>query len=311
MRNASAFEVVAEHAMEPSAKGTTTGSAIVDRTHILNRPSILARLFLLIVQHSVGGRRVLFPLFFEGLARLTSRSEWWTFMNYGYADDESDVTLPALKAEDMAERYCARLYHRVASAVDLKGKNLLEVSSGRGGGASYVRRYLFPSSLTGVDISRSAVAFCRRRHRVPGLRFVQGDAMDLPLFDASVDAVINIEASFCYPDFDRFLVEVRRVLKPNGHFLYADLRLDREVEQLRSALNRSGLVLIEQEDITAAVVRALTVDSARRRGLIDRHVLWPLRGVMRTFAGTSGTRMPTLLNDGRLRYLRFVLQKSE
>jgi hypothetical protein len=36
--------------------------------------------------------------------------------------------------------------------------------------------------------------------------------------------VINVEASHCYPDFPGFPGRGGRVLKPGGHFLYADFR---------------------------------------------------------------------------------------
>ena len=49
---------------------------------------------------------------------------------------------------------------------------------------------------------------------------MQGDAQDLPFPDESFDAVINVEASHIYPNFERFLGEVARVLRPGGHFLY-------------------------------------------------------------------------------------------
>ena len=53
---------------------------------------------------------------------------------------------------------------------------------------------------------------------------MQGDAQNLPFPDESFDAVINVEASHIYPNFERFLGEVARVLRPGGHFLYADFR---------------------------------------------------------------------------------------
>jgi fatty-acid O-methyltransferase len=57
-----------------------------------------------------------------------------------------------------------------------------------------------------------------------GLDFVQGDAQNLHFPDQSFDAVINVEGSHIYPNFERFLGEVARVLRPGGHFLYADFR---------------------------------------------------------------------------------------
>ncbi len=83
-----------------------------------------------------------------------------------------------------------------------------EVSCGHGGGASYLTRTLRPASYTGLDLNEAGIAFCRTRHHVPGLDFVQGDAENLPFDAQSFDAVINIEAAHLYPQFRRFLAEV-------------------------------------------------------------------------------------------------------
>jgi ubiquinone/menaquinone biosynthesis C-methylase UbiE len=51
---------------------------------------------------------------------------------------------------------------------------------------------------------------------VPGVRTAEASAEDIPLGDASVDAVIAGQA-FHWFDLDRALPEVARVLKPGGH----------------------------------------------------------------------------------------------
>lgn len=271
---------------------------------------MLGRSFLWITRYSAGARRLLFRWFFEQLARRSQHADRWTFMNYGYAGRADGPALLPLDAADEPERYCIQLYHHVASGATLTDKDVLEVSSGRGGGASYICRYLGPRSMTAVDIAPSAIAFCRRVHRLRGLRFIQGDAEDLPLFDNSVDVVLNVEASFCYGSIDRFLLEVRRVLRPGGHFLYADLRLAEEADDLIAALRRSGLELVRSEDITANVAGALQFDSARRAQGAARIAPFPLRGAIRLFVGAPGTRVPVLLGDGRMQYYCFVMCKS-
>jgi SAM-dependent methyltransferase len=271
---------------------------------------MLAQTFLLMTRRSAGARRLLFRWFFEQLARRSQGEDAWTMMNYGYADCASGVPRLPLQPSDEAERYCVQLYHRVAGATDLAGKDVLEVGCGRGGGASYVSRYLGPRTMTAVDIAAAAVAFCRRRHRLPGLRFIQGDAEDLPLFDGSVDVVINVESSFCYGRFDRFLSEVRRVLRPGGHFLFADLRLVEEMADMLTGLRQSGLETLSREDISPNVVRALELDGARRAAGAARLGSFLLRGAMALFTGAPGTRVPELLAAGRLQYHVFVMRKS-
>ena len=144
--------------------------------------------------------------------------------------------------------------------------------------------------------------------------------MDLPL-DAdlrigfitgnSVDAVVNVEASFCYASLDRFLAEVTRVLRPGGHFLYTDLRLSGEIDDWMAALRRCDLDLVHADDITANVVRALSIDVARRTTAADRLSPIMLRQAMRTFSGAKGTRYPILLKDRRMQYYSFVLRKGD
>jgi SAM-dependent methyltransferase len=161
-------------------------------------------------------RRLLWRSWYQFLAR-RYRDQRWTFMNYGYHPPHGMAPL-ALQPEDEADRSCIQLYGLVAGAADLTGRDVLELSSGRGGGASFVFRYFQPRRMVGIDVSPLAVAFSRARHAVPGLSFEVGDAERLNLAAASFDTVLNVESSHCYGDLSAFLREVRRVLRPNGDF---------------------------------------------------------------------------------------------
>jgi len=136
------------------------------------------------------------------------RAPDWCFMNYGFADRESSYL--QLEPGDEQDRYCIQLYRHVAGAVDLTRRNVLEVGSGRGGGASFVKRYLNPARVTGVDLSESAVDFSMSRHRVEGLHFRVGDAERLPFDNDSFDVVINVVPHIVIQDsalsFSRFVV---------------------------------------------------------------------------------------------------------
>ena len=77
----------------------------------------------------------------------------WKFMNYGYAELSGQKL--DLKGASEEDRYFIQLYHYVAAAVDLKDKKVLEVGSGRGGGANYITRIMKPSEMVGLDYSAS------------------------------------------------------------------------------------------------------------------------------------------------------------
>ena len=79
-------------------------------------------------------------------------------MNYGYLS--SDFKNRDLSSDDEKDRMFINLYDFVASQIPIKGLSVLEVGSGRGGGASFVARYHNPKSIVGLDFSRTAISLC-------------------------------------------------------------------------------------------------------------------------------------------------------
>ncbi len=237
------------------------------------------------------------------------RNADWEFMNYGYAPTTGEPKTLELEPADEPNRYSIQLYHRVATAVPVAGKKVLEVGSGRGGGASFVARYLQPQSMTGVDYSAKAVRFCNGRHQVNGLSFVQGDAESLPFGAGSFDVVINVESSHCYGSMPKFLAEVKRVLAPGGHFSFVDLRADEDEAKLHSQILASGMDLIEHEDITPQVLVALRLDSARKLAQMEKSISKTLLPMFTQFAGIEGSETYENFRTRRFVYVRYLMKK--
>jgi ubiquinone/menaquinone biosynthesis C-methylase UbiE len=271
---------------------------------------MLTKLIMALANRSPKARRKIFKWTFESLAAMTRDIESWRFMNYGYADLDGREERLRLDPCDEAERYCVQLYNHAVTGLDLSGKDVVEVSCGRGGGASFVKRYLRARTVTAVDLSLNQIEFCRRVHRIPGLQFLQGAAEEIPLHDECADAIINIEASCLYQDTEKFFGEIVRLLRPGGQFVYADIHLTKDVDDLISQLARSGLKILEQRDITANVLHALEVDHDRRLAGLRQMAPFFLRGLLKSFAGTQGTRIPNGLANGSMIYLSFVLSKK-
>lgn len=228
------------------------------------------------------------------------------FLNYAF-ETEPPMAVPLLP-EDEPNRGCIQLYHHVATQVELHGKTVLEVSCGHGGGASYLMRTLRPAHYTGLDLNASGIRFCKTRHHVEGLTFVPGDAENLPFADQTFDAVINIEASHCYPNFPRFLAEVARVLRPGGHFLYADFRschggsVVSDCAAWERALAAAPLTLLQSRVINREVRRGMDLNSQRSQELVVRHLPRFLHKLGRDFAGVKGSRIYNGLDRDELSY---------
>ena len=211
------------------------------------------------------------------------------FFNLGYEEDPP-MALP-LARSDEPNRYGIQLYHLAAGQIDLSGKQVLEVSCGAGGGASYIVRTFRPASYTGLDLNPASIELCRKRHRLPGLDFVQGNAQDLPFADQAFDAVINVEASHQYPSFPRFLGEVARVLRPGGHFLYADHRRW-PIARWEAVLADAPLRQMSERDITEDVMRGLVGNTQRAQDLLSPRVPAFLLGVIRFGVGVLDSDLP-------------------
>lgn len=249
---------------------------------------------------------------FYNLISNLDRDEQLVFMNYGYISFDPNHQPPKLGPEDKNFRYQIQMYHYLASTVDWTDSHALEVGSGRGGGASFITRHFKPKSMTGVDLSDKAVAFCNQYHAgVDGLSFTQGDAEALQFPAESFDIIINVESSLYYPNVEKFFAHVVRLLKPGGHFLYADMRYLDEVETWRKQLQETGLELISEEDITKNAKHALALNQEYRKNLVKKYAPRILKKVLGRFGGADGGRLAESHNDaGKRVYLRFAFRKA-
>lgn len=244
---------------------------------------------------------------YQFMARFYQKKDW-SFMNYGYMPLHEEENEAELTEQDEINRYSIQLYHHLASAVDLQERKVLEIGSGRGGGAHYIKRYFSPKNMVGVDFSKKAVSLCQQHYTMEGLTFIPGDAEALPFNDDSFDAVVNVESSHCYESMDKFLAQVKRVLKPGGHFLFTDFRTKSKINEMNTQIERTGFKSLRFKDISKNVVSALEVDDQRVQ-LIENGAPPILKKLLREFAGVKGTTFYTKLMSGEYIYHSHILQK--
>ena len=202
-----------------------------------------------------------------------------------------------------------QLYHHTLLGVDLKGKEVLEVGSGRGGGADYVARYLAPSSIIGVDFAKNAIDLCNQFYNAPNLGFVEGNAEKLPFENDRFDVIFNVESSHCYGNMDAFITEVTRVLKPGGIFAWADLRTQKIMEKEDAMFMNSPLELLSKEDITPNVLQALDQISNRKKEAIQKRVSYFWQSLFFEFTGVRNSKIYHGFQEGKMVYWCYRFQK--
>jgi len=111
------------------------------------------------------------------------------------------------------------------------GDRLLDVASGSGTSALLAARE-FEASVTGIDYGERAVAGATAAAKEEPLQrqvtFAQGDAEALAFPEDSFDAVL-CECSLCtFPNQERAVAEIARVLRPGGRGAIADVVIDAE-----------------------------------------------------------------------------------
>src|SRR5918911_4245394 len=144
-------------------------------------------------------------------------------------------TLPDTQVKAMFDRI-ARVYDRMNSvmtagmhhrwrrrAAELArvgpGSTALDVATGTGDLAIALARR--GADVTGSDFAPAMLAIARRK--APGLRFEEGDALDLSYPDATFDAVTVGFGARNFADLDRGLAEMARVTKPGGRVVVLEI----------------------------------------------------------------------------------------
>lgn len=122
-------------------------------------------------------------------------------------------TVPGIPAENYWFRRHEVAYEYIVD--DVADQDVLEAGSGEGYGASMLARHA--TSVVCVDYDQSAVEHTRARY--PELTVHQGNLIDLPLDDASVDMVVNFQVIEHLWDQPLFIRECARVLRPGGRLL--------------------------------------------------------------------------------------------
>jgi ubiquinone/menaquinone biosynthesis C-methylase UbiE len=151
-----------------------------------------------------------------------------------------------------------RVYQRIVSLAGVRpGDSVLDVGCSGGYLARKLATATGPSGhVTGIDPSRTAIAYARRRAD-GAMTFAVGVAQDLPLPESSFDAVTCTLAMHHVPARQRAAAfhEMYRVTKPGGRLLVADFDPARRPLRLHPGggrMRRAAITVGPLEELAAA-----------------------------------------------------------
>jgi sarcosine/dimethylglycine N-methyltransferase len=212
------------------------------------------------------------------------------------------------------------------------GARVADFCAGLGGPARYLA-HRYGADVTGIELTPARVAGAAELTRLVGLqeqvRVLEGDVMDVPLPDDSMDAVVSQEAFLHVPDKGRALAEAFRILKRGGRLAFTDWTPAAPLSETdadllwrgmaaqslqstagyRALLEQAGFRVEAVEDLTAewgvilaerlAMYRRLREEAARA-GTPQGHDAFHL----------SYVRFVQLVQSGELGGARFTAEKS-
>ena len=173
--------------------------------------------------------------------------------------------------EDQAEAACRRLVSTLAADLPAGGV-ILDVGNGLAAQDPVIAAIAQPRRLLALNITQWQLAAGRSRLRSAGATAVAGDAVRLPVADASVDGIISVEAAFHFRSRRMFFAECRRVLRPGGVLAMSDIstqRWPRDPAELAAGLTQLRLFGLRPG---AAMTAERIAAAARAAGLADVRV---------------------------------------
>lgn len=231
------------------------------------------------------------------------------FLNFGYRPLPGEDPKGPKLGFAFPNKDSAQLLFQTIGDTSLEGARLVEVGCGRGGNIWLIRRHHQVELAVGLDIAAGSVARCAQTNPEPEAQFLVGDAECLPLGSQQADAVLSIETGATYPDIERFFRGAVRILRPGGHLLYADIVHHQIVPRHVAMLERLGMELVEQRDISANV-KAARDDRAERQALAFAKASDDDKATMAEFSGLTDSVLYNVFATGEHRYVIIRMRRA-
>ncbi|RMD99022.1 MAG: methyltransferase domain-containing protein [Deltaproteobacteria bacterium] len=196
--------------------------------------------------------------------------EWWGEA-YHFLSSHPILCYPFFRLMWRVPVFQTLSYFRKIFSAPPPGELLIDLPVGGGAAFHWFARWKTAPQIVGIDLSWEMLKRADRTRRKLGMRnvtLIRADAMRLPIRDESVESVFTLNGLHCIPDKKRTLLEISRILAPEGRCYGTSLVVQTHrwtdfvfrkmeargflapgvtKERLEQMLEESGLTLWEEE----------------------------------------------------------------
>jgi 2-polyprenyl-3-methyl-5-hydroxy-6-metoxy-1,4-benzoquinol methylase len=126
--------------------------------------------------------------------------------------DTGERMIPEFHKGDLI--YAEHLTRYLCAQDLVDGKVVLDIACGSGYGTQLLAKKA--KKVYGVDVDKDTVEYAKKNFGATNVVYKLGDGVAIPLDDNSVDVVVTLETIEHIENYDKFIDEVKRVLKPDG-----------------------------------------------------------------------------------------------
>ncbi len=119
------------------------------------------------------------------------------------------------------QQACFDLMEKLLAFIPEKQGKILDVGCGLGATTKYLHKYYSPQDVIGINICPQQLE--QAKIYAPHCQFILMDAVKMTFEDNSFENIICVEAALYFDTREDFLREARRVLKPGGKIIMADI----------------------------------------------------------------------------------------
>lgn len=158
----------------------------------------------------------------------------------------------------------------------LQNSIVLDIGCGTGAGTNIMAKNF--KKVCGVDISFDAIKYCKKYWKKKNISFITGSGTNIPFPADTFDIVVAFEVFEHIREWKKFLLEIKRVAKPNGKIYISTPNKDIHSPGTKKPINPYHFFEMTEKEFKKALSKYFVINSflGQRTPVYNDHWIWKI-----------------------------------